>query len=115
MDHFLLHVPRPQEGVKRNEVVVGQIDGQLMQVTPKWLDSASGLVRPKAPGACGALDVRQQVAASAGADSGRGEVRRCLSLAGAGSNNGASWRALTLRKPPFDVVGISDDGKSSST
>ena len=42
---------------------------------------------------------------------GRGEVRRCLSLAGAGSEQWRELASFDLRKPPFDVVGISDDGK----
>ena len=115
MDHFLLHVPRPQEGVKRNEVVVGQIDGQLMQVTPKWLDSASGLVRPMpvpkppAHAARWMFDSKSQPRLVLTVDEAK-SVGAYHWLA-PGSEQWRELASFDLRKPPFDVVGISDDGK----
>lgn len=110
-----LFVPRAQEAVRPNEIVVGKVDLQLKQVLPLWLDTTSGVVRsmalPTPPAAALAWwfdsKGRARLLLTVDEDKARGAYHWLAPEAD-------RWRELAsfdLLKPPFEAVGVSDDGK----
>lgn len=110
-----LFVPRAQEGVRPNEIIVGKVDLQLKQVAPLWLDSTSGVVRsmslPAAPAGTQSWwfdsKGRARLLLTVDEDKARGAYHWL-------APDADRWRELAsfdLLKPPFEAVGVSDDGK----
>ena len=114
-NHQLLQVPLPQEGVRPDEVVIGQLSGsgnQLESVTPMWLNVRTGRTRSmdlmSAPrGTVGWLfDSQGRPYVAVTADAGR----QAIYWHGPAD---ASWRKLVdapLLHSPFTPYGVDDKG-----
>jgi len=114
-NHWLLAVPLQQEGVRPDEVVIGQlgISGkEISSVTPLWLNTRSGRTRPLATGGAPA-NVLRWLFDSKGQPrlaQTRVEGRSALYWRGPGDEQ---WRELAssdLLRTPFTPRFVDDDG-----
>lgn len=115
-NHYLLHVPTQQDGVKPDEVIIGKAGfntREFMGYQPMWLNTRSGNTRPIAlPGGPGtakwwAFDSKGDARAAQS----RFEGRETLHWRGPGDK---AWRVLAeseVLSSKFEPFAVTDDGQ----
>ncbi|MFG6486548.1 alpha/beta hydrolase family protein [Roseateles sp. BYS78W] len=113
-DHGLMWVPRPQPGVRPDEVIIGQYDPRMRHIEPKWLDVTATLTRrmdmPKPPERAMRWwfdsQGRPRLVLSVYDEDGRGEYHWLAP----GADHWRQLASFKLLEPPFEPVDVADDG-----